>query len=266
MLNAQDLYAAENASLSGASARATGLPLIGVTAAAGLAAGCALYLASRWLRGRTNRVFNVGLLAAGAVVVLSVGWLALAFAGARGDLLDAQARGLATVQAVAQVGIAAQEAHADESLTLIDNSGDDTYQADYLTRQRALGPGTGTLLAAAAAAAQGTPAAPAVTAATNDALSWFGAHAVVRSLDDNDNHAAAVRSVLGTAHGDGGQAFTRLSGDLTTAINSDQAVFNSTAHSAAGAYTGLAPGVAAAALIMAAVCAWGLGRRLAEYR
>ena len=121
---AQDLYAAENTSLNGTSARATGGPLIGVTVAAGLAVGCALYLASRWLRRRTNRVLNMGLLAAGVVVVLATGWVVLAFAGARSDLLDAQAHGLATVQAVAAVDIAAQEAHADEGLTLIDYSGD----------------------------------------------------------------------------------------------------------------------------------------------
>jgi hypothetical protein len=263
--DAEGLYAAENASLHGASARATGLPLICVTAAVGLVVGCALYGASRWLRRRTNRVFNLGLLTAGAVVVLSVGWLAVAYVGARGDLLNAQARGLATVQAVAQVSIAAQEAHADESLTLIDNTGDDTYQGDYVAKQSALGPGPGKLLTAATAAARGTPAQPAVTAAVSDARAWFTAHAGVRSLDDNGNHSAAVASVLGTGPRDDGQAFTRLSGDLTTAINSDQAVFNATAHTAAGAYTGLAPGVAVAALMMAAACAWGLGRRLAEY-
>ena len=71
--------------------------------------------------------------------------------------------------------------------------------------------------------------------------------------------------MLGTLPSDDGGAFTRLSGDLTTAINEDQAVFNSTASSAAGAYAGLAPGVAVAGLVMAAACAWGLGRRLAEY-
>jgi hypothetical protein len=266
---AQGLYAAENTSLNGTSARATGWALIGVTLAAALAVGCALYLTSRWLRGRTHRVFNMGLLAAGAVVVLSTGWLVLAFAGARSDLLDAQARGLATVQAVAAVDIAAQEAHADEGLTLIDYSGDvlpdDIYQPDYLAKQSALGPGNGKLLSIALTAAQGTPAAPAVTAAVSDARAWFAAHAQVRSLDDNDHHTAAVASVLGTAPGDAGQAFTRLSGDLTTAINEDQAVFNATAHSAAGAYAGLAPGLAVAALLMAAACAWGLGRRLAEY-
>ena len=265
LAKAQDLYTAENASLNGASARATGGPLIGVTVAAALAVGGALYLASRWLRGRTNRVFNVGLLAAGVVVALSAGWLVLAFAGGRSDLLDAKARGLATVQAVAQVSIAVQVAHADESLTLIDNNGDDPYQKDYLGEQAALGPGPGKLLSVAAATAQGTPAAPAVTAAVNDAKAWFGAHAAVRALDDNNHHVAAVASVLGTSPRDDGGAFTRLSGDLTTAITEDQAVFNATASSAAGAYAGLAPGVAAAALIMAAACAWGLGRRLAEY-
>jgi hypothetical protein len=262
---AQDLYATENASLSGTSAQATGGPLIGVTVAVGLAVGLALYLGARWLRGRTNRVFNVGLLAAGAVVVLAIGWLVLAFAGARSDLLNAQARGLATVQAAAQVSIAAQEAHADESLTLIDNTGDDTYQADYLSKEKALGPGPGTLLGVAGAAARGTPAAAAVAAATTDARGWFGAHSAIRSLDDNNKHTAAVASVLGTAPGDAGGFFTRLSGDLTTAINADQAVFDSTAHSAAGSYTGVAPGVAVAAVLMAAAIAWGLGRRLAEY-
>jgi hypothetical protein len=265
---AENLYATENASLNGANSQATGGPLIGVAVAAGLVVGLALYLAARWLRGRTNRVFNVGLLAAGAVVVLSIGWLALAFAGARSDLLNAQARGLTTVQAVAQVSIAAQEAHADESLTLIDNAGDakpDVYQPYYLTTERALGPGPGTLLTAAAAAARGTPAAPAVGAAVSDAQAWFAVHAKVRSLDDNNGHTAAVTSVLGSAPGDAGQAYAKLTGDLTTAINEDQAVFDSTASAAPGAYTGLAAGVAVAALIMAAACAWGLGRRLAEY-
>ena len=99
-------------------------------------------------------MFNVGLLAAGVVVV--VRWPGCcAYAAGRSDLLDAQARGSATVEAVAQVDIAAQEAHADESLTLIDNTGDDAYQADYLSQQHALGPGPGTLLTAAQAAARG---------------------------------------------------------------------------------------------------------------
>jgi hypothetical protein len=264
--DAKDLYATENASLSGASTQATGLPLFCVTVVIGLAAGYLLYRASRWLRGRTNRVLNVGLVAAGVLVVISLAWLATAYLGARSDLLRAQARGSATVEAIAQVGIAVQEAHGDESLTLIDNTGDDAYQADYLKQERALGPGAGTLLTAARTAAQGSPAAPAVAAAVSDARAWFAAHARVRSLDDNGNHPKAVTSVLGTGPGDAGASFARLSGDLTSAITSDQAVFDSTARSASTAYTALEPGVIVVALLMAAACAWGLSRRLAEYR
>lgn len=263
---AKDLYAAQNASLSDASAQATGLPLFLITAVIGLAVGYLVYRASRWLRGRTNRVLNVGLVAAGVLVVISLAWLAAAYVGARGDLLDAQARGSATVEAAAQVGIVAQEAHADESLTLIDNTGDDSYQTDYKKQESALGPGPGTLLAAASTAASGTPAAKAVAAAVSDAQAWFAAHKKVRALDGNGNHLKAVMSVLGTQPGDAGASFSRLSADLDSAIASDQAVFDSTARSAASAYTGLEAVVIAAALLMAAACAWGLSRRIAEYR
>jgi hypothetical protein len=266
LVKASDLYAAQNTSLNAASATATGLLLICVTAAFGLVVGYLLYRASRWLCRRTNRVLNVGLLTAGLALAVSLAWLAVAYTGARGDLLDAQARGSATVEAVAQVGIAAQQAHADESLTLIDNTGDDQYQQDYAAQQHALGPGAGTLLGTAQAAARGTPAEPAVAAAVRDARSWFTAHARVRSLDNNGNHGQAVASALGTANGDAGASFARLSDDLSSAITSDQAVFDATARSASSAYDGLEAGLIVAALVMAAACAWGLSRRLAEYR
>jgi hypothetical protein len=266
LAKAKDLYAVENANLSATSAQATGLPLIAVTLAVGLLFCYLLARASRWLSGRTNRVLNAGLVAAAVCLVVSVAWLAAAYLGARGDLIDARATGSATVEAAAQVGIAAQEAHADESLTLIDNTGDDGYQGDYLALEKVLGPGPGTLLTAASTAATATPAGPAVAAAVTDAKAWFAAHAALRSDDDNGKHPAAVNSALGARPGDAGAAFARLSSDLSAAINSDQTVFNSTARSATSAYTGLEAVTVAAALLMAAACAWGLSRRLAEYR
>ena len=263
---ANGLYAAENAALSGTSAQATGLPLVCVAAALGLVAGYLLYRSSRWLRGRTNRVLNPGFVAAGVVGVIALALLAVGYAGARSDLLNARSRGLATVQAVAQVSIAAQEAHADESLTLIDNTGNDAYQSDYGAQQKVLGPGPGTLLTAAQTAAAGTRAAPAVQAAVSDARAWFAAHLRVRSLDNSGRHTAAVSSALGTAPADAGASFAQLSDELNAAVKSDQSVFDSTARSAPGHYSGLEAGLIAAAVLMAAACAWGLSRRLAEYR
>ena len=263
---AQGLYAAENKALSGASAAATGLPLICVTAGAALVAGFLLYRSARWLGRRTNRRLNAGLVAAALAGVISLAWLAVAYTGARGDVLQARSGGLATVQAAARVGIAAQEAHADESLTLIDNMGDDSYQRDFAVQQQALGPGPGSLLATARQAAAGTPAAGAVTAAADDARAWFAAHARLRTQDDAGDHATAVHSALGTGPGDAGASFSRLSAELDTAVGLGQAVFDRTARSAAAAYSGLVPGLVVVALFTAAACAWGLAPRLAEYR
>jgi len=263
---ASGMDAAENASLGATSAQATGLPLIGVTLAVGLVIGYVLYRAARWLRRRTNRVLNVGLVLAGVAVVVSLVWLVAAYTVGRADLLAAQARGSTPVEALARVGIAAQQAHADESLTLIDNSGDDVYQQDYLSEQRALGPGPGTLLTAAQTAAAGSLASSAADAAVRDAQAWYAAHEQVRKLDDNGSQAEAVASVLGTSPGDAGGLFVKLSGDVSAGTTADQATFDSSANAGADDFSGLAPGVAVAALIMAAGCAWGLSRRLAEYR
>jgi hypothetical protein len=263
---AQDLYRAENASLGATSARATGLPFIVVTAVIGVGIGYGLYLASRWLAGRTRRVFNVGLLAAGLAIIISLGWLAVAYANGRSALLTAQTRGSTPVAALARVDIAAAQAHADESLTLIDDSGNDSYQNDYYNLQRTLGPGSGTLLTAAQQAAAGSRAAPAVAAMISDAQGWFKAHASVRMLDDSGDHAGAVNSALGNKPGDAATWFGQLSAHLDTGMTEDQAAFNSSAKDGAGAFTGVEAGVIVAALVMAAACAWGLSRRLAEYR
>ena len=187
----------ENASLSKTSAQATGLPWFIVTFAAGLGIVIVLCLASRWLGRRTHRVLNPGLLLAAAAVVIALAWLAVAYTGARGDLLAARSRGSGPVETLARADIAALQAHADESLTLIDNGSDNgTYQAAYLRQQRALGPGPGTLLTLADIAARGSQAAGGATAAAGDAQAWYAAHARLRALDDNASRGA-IGSRLG---------------------------------------------------------------------
>ena len=264
---ADGMYTTENASLNATSAQATGLPFVIITFAVGLGFVIVLFLSSRWLGRRTHRVLNPGLLLAAAAAVIALAWLAVAYTGARGDLLAAQSRGSAPVETLARADIAALQAHADESLTLIDNGSDNgTYQAAYLRQQRALGPGPGTLLTLAQTAASGSQAGGMATAAAGDAQSWYAAHARLRALDDSANHAAAVRSALGADPGDAGDAFSKLSADFGTGIAAGQTAFAASASAGSDAFTGLEPGVIAAALLMAAGCAWGLSRRLAEYR
>jgi hypothetical protein len=254
---ASDIYTRESTLLTSASAQATGLPLIVVAAIAGLGLGYVLFRSSRWLSRHTHRVVNYGLLLAALAGLVSLVWLVAAFVFGRGDLLHAQQQGSAPAQAFARAEVAALQAHADESLTLIDNGGDDSYQKDYLAQQKLLGPGPGTLLAAVqAAGGPGSDVAAQVRA-------WYQAHAALRAKDDGGSHGAAVQSAM---NGDAATSFARLSTTLSQGIDDHQAVFAASARSGRDAFTGLAAGMIVASLVMVGGCAWGLSRRLAEYR
>ena len=254
---ASDIYTKENGLLTSASAQATGLPLLVVTLVFGLGAGYLLYRSWRWLTRRSHRRVNYGLLVAAVAGAVSLVWLAGAFAIGRTELLHAQQQGSAPAEAFARADVAALQAHADESLTIIDNTGDDSYQQDFIAQQKLLGPGPGTLLAAVQATGGDSRAAAA------DAQAWYRAHAALRSLDDSGHHTAAVQSAL---EGQAAATFARLSADLGNGIDTHQAVFASDARGGRDAFTGLAVGMIVASLIMVAGCAWGLNRRLAEYR
>jgi hypothetical protein len=253
---ASDIYTRESALLTSSSAQATGLPLVVVAVLVGLVIGYVLVRSSRWLTRHTHRVVNYGLLLTALAGLVSLVWLAGAFVLGRGDLLHAQQQGSVPAQAFARAEVAVLQAHADESLTLIDNSGNDDYQKDFVTEQKLLGPGPGTLLAAVEASTGNSDVAA-------QARDWYQAHAALRALDNSGNHADAVKSAL---NGSADATFQRLSDTLTKGITDRQAVFASSARSGRDAFTGLAIGMGVAALVMVAGCAWGLSRRLAEYR
>jgi hypothetical protein len=266
---ASDIYQHENALLTSASAQATGLPLLVVAIVIGLAIGYVLLRTSRWLTRQTHRVINYGLLVALVACAISLVWLASAFVIGRTELLHAQQSGSAAAEAFARADVAALQAHADESLTLIDNSGDDQYQKDFVTQQQLLGiglrPGPGTLLGAVQSA-PGSSGADA-SAAVADAQAWYKAHAALRALDNAGNHEAAVNAAVNSKlSGSSAAAFAQLSAALDRGITANQATFASSARSGRDAFTGLAIGMIVAALAMVAGSAWGLSRRLAEYR
>ena len=71
---------------------------------------------------------------------------------------------------------------------------------------------------------------------------------------------------IGSGPGTAGTLFGQLESDINAAIGADQSVFAANAARGAGALSGLEIGIAVLAVIMAVGCAWGLTRRLAEYR
>jgi hypothetical protein len=263
---AAGIYARENAGLTTESARATGSPWVAVAAVLALVIAFALYRVQRWLSRRTHRTVNYGLLAASAVLAAGAVWLVIAFAVARSDLQHGIGSGSAPAQTLAQASIAVQQARGDEILNLISRSGDASFEQNFQAVRAELGPGPGTLLTDAAASSRGEPGTRPAAAAAQDAPAWYAANEQVYRLDLAAQYSAETRLVIGTGPGSSAAGFRRLEADLSQAIAADQVTFRSAAGAGAGAFSGLEAGIIVASLSMAAGCAWGLTRRLAEYR
>jgi hypothetical protein len=128
-----------------------------------------------------------------------------------------------------------------------------------------IGPGADTLLAVAASASRGQAVAR-VTAAARDATSWYAANEQVYRLDLAAAYAAETKLVTGTWPASSAAGYTQLESDISRAIADDLSTFQSSATAGADALGPLEGTVIVAALLMAGGCAWGLGRRLGEYR
>jgi hypothetical protein len=258
---ARSVYARENARLAAASAQATGLPLAVITIVAGLAVGFVLYRSQRWLSRRTHRMINGGLLLASLAGVAALVWLVVAVTGARADLLQATGHGSGPAETLAQADIAALQARGDETLNLISRTGDADFQQDFRAAQTELD----TLLTAAGPRST-AGAATSITAARHESTAWFAVNQRAQALDAVYNYGAETQLETGSGTGTAGTLFGQLSADIGSAITADQAVFASNAATGSDTFTGLEEGIVVLALVMAAGCAWGLSRRLAEYR
>jgi hypothetical protein len=262
---ARSIYASANARLAAQSAQATGLPWIVLALVLSAGLGLTLYRAQRWLSRRMRRTINYGLLLASVVMVATAMWLVVAYAVARGDLQDAERHGSAPAQSLAQASITAQRGRGDQILNLISRSGSTSFQGDFTTARRQVGPGPGTLLASAAADSTGEAAAQ-VAGAGRDAAAWYTISDRAFGLDVAADYAAETSLVIGSGTSSSAARFTRLEADISRSITADQVVFSAGATAGAGAFTGLEAAFVVAAVLMAVGCTWGLYRRLAEYQ
>jgi hypothetical protein len=263
---ARAVYTQESARLTARSAQATGLPWVAAALIFSVLLALLLFRAQRWLTRRTRRIVNFGLLGATVLLTVAAVWLLAAFAVARADLQRAESHGSVPEQALDQAAINVQRARGDEALNLISRSGSTSFQGDFTAARRQIGPGSGSLLGAAAGASAGQREAGLVATAGRDAQAWYAVSARIFSLDLAANYTAETHLVIGSGPGSSTPYFTRLEGDLGRAIAADQSVFSAGARSAASAFDGLAIAFLVAAVLMAAGCAWGLSQRLAEYQ
>ena len=261
--NAKAVFTQENDALTAASGQATDLPTIIAALVLAVLTAVVLYRAQRWLARRTNRVLSVGLALTSVLLVGSGLWLAAAFLGARSDLDHAIGQGSGPAANLAFAAIDVQQIRGDAVLNVISRSSNAAFQDDFQTVSAKVGPRTGSLLSAAAAAQGGNAnGASWVAAAEREATPWYAANNSVYSLGSAANYVGERTAVITrTAAG-----YTALESDINEAIAADETVFTSAATSAQQALDPIEVVVIVASLLMALGCGWALSRRLAEYR
>ncbi|WP_433274062.1 hypothetical protein ACQPZF_20690 [Actinosynnema sp. CS-041913] len=217
----------------------------------------ALVMAQRYLTRMTNRLLNVGLVAASVACVVSLLWVLVAsllvVSNASASKDDA-----ALVDVLARARIATLTARGDETLTLVARGSGAAYEERYTEVSGELKD----LLARAGAASS----MPAVVAAGEHYGRWQEAHARVRSADDTGEFTAAVGLALGTDAGSAATAFDELDSDLEDALGRSRAELTDRIAGARGALSGAVPVVVLLALLAATAATAGLWQRLKEYR
>ncbi len=216
----------------------------------------AIAVASVWLARRTHRYLNAPVVAGAGVVLVVLVAGAVVLGSVAGTVGAVRSGSYASARALSDARIAAFDAKANESLTLISRGSgavfDEAWTASAAT--------TATRLADAAAIdAAAADLEPTWTAYTD-------LHGEIRDLDEGGDWDAAVNAATAQEGGSANAAFATF--DQASGARLDEAS-DATSTALDGAATGLVLGAwlgVVAGLGVAVLAWWGLAQRMEEYR
>ncbi|KID29129.1 hypothetical protein HQ32_03419 [Prauserella sp. Am3] len=229
----------------------------------------ALIATQIYLKRRTNRVFNVGLVVATAAVGLAVLWTAVAVTVQSVLVSSGESDGSEQADVLVRARIVALQARADETLTLLARGSGTAHEEEYrkLISELSGSDGESGLLGKAKEGTEGLPSAEHVDAAIRSASAWSEVHTQVRNLDNGGRYEEAVDLAIETKEDRGATAaFTRLDDDLAKGITESRKVFLDDTTNASATLTLLAPGFGVLALVAMFGTILGIRERLREYR
>jgi hypothetical protein len=260
---AQRLYTDETATLRDDQDRAAGIPFVEVLLGAALLV--LLFFAQRYVRRRTRRRLNVGLLVATGAAVVSLAWVLIATFGVLANVNASQENGSAQTDVLAQARIAALAARGGETLTLVARGNGDEFEEHYSAVLRDL-TGERGLLGTAQALATDDAVRDRVSAAIAAQDAWHEVHKTIRAADTDGDYTTAVELAIGSADDGAAAHFDAVDDSLREAIAATTATFEDEVSQASNALTGTVIGVIVLALVAAAGAATGIWQRLKEYR
>ncbi|MEO8814768.1 MAG: protein kinase G-activating protein GlnX [Mycobacterium sp.] len=257
--DAQRLYQATSATVDTQTTASTRVPapVILVVAATVLFGA----FAHRWLARRTRRRINPGLVAGGLAILLMVIWvgtvLVISTAGSR----TAKNTGAESLKAITNLAITAQQARADETLSLIRRGDEETRKQAFYQRLDAMGQQLNEYLSRADAVDK------ADLSNTGELLTkWRQANDRMNSYIAVGNYQAATQVALGGSGQDSTPAFDQLDAALDKALQHSRNqlrndVLNARRVLAVAPVGGVVLSVGAALAV-----AFGLWPRLNEYK
>ncbi len=206
---------------------------------------------------RTNRLLNIGLVAAGVSIMMAGCWWLLAWLTTDSALRETEDRSTA-VTALDDIRVTAFQARTSENLVLVarNNAGDKTF-IDLIDRIE--NPASGLLAAAATVGVETGDAEDATTA-------WLRVHERVRLLDAAGRYEDAVASATGTGAGDSGAAFDHLNRTVSTLVEDERIARIDALERVRGRQRFLDAGPALWFALAAVAASRGIAQRRAEYR
>lgn len=217
--------------------------------------------AHRWLAERTKRRVNLGLVAGGAAFMILIVWVGTALAVSTAASRTARNTAAQSLKTVTGLAITAQQARADETLSLIRRGDEDVRKQSYYQRVDSMH-------------SQLTGYLSRDNAIAHDQLAdadqllgkWRQADERINDYIKVGNYQAATQVALGTGEDDSTPAFDKLNDALSEGITESRRQLRNDIQSARRVLSGTTVGGALLSVGAAVAVAMGLWPRMSEYR
>lgn len=217
--------------------------------------------ANRWLARRTRRRINIGFIAGGVAVLIMLVWVGTALVISTADSRSAKDTAAESLKTVTNLAITAQQARADETLSLIRRGDEDVRKQSYYQRIDVMQQQLSDYLAR-------DDVIDKTDLADAEALlkRWRAADDRINAYIAVGNYQAATQVALGTGEDDSTPAFNKLDDALGKGIEESRSQLRSDIVNAHRVLSGATVGAAVLSVVAALAVALGLWPRLSEYR
>ena len=217
--------------------------------------------ANRWLARRTRRRINIGFVAGGMAVLIMLVWVGTALIISTADSRSAKDTAAESLKTVTNLAITAQQARADETLSLIRRGDEDVRKQSYYQRIDVMQQQLSDYLA------RDDVIDKADLANAEQLLKrWRAADDRINAYIAVGNYQAATQVALGTSEDDSTPAFNKLDDALSKGIEESRTQLRNDILNAHRVLSGATVGAAVLSVVAALAVALGLWPRLSEYR